>query len=474
MDIIGRAEEQSELRSCLTSPKPEFVVIYGRRRIGKTYLIKNFFDENFSFYASGTNNDTTKIQLKGFTNALRKYGLKQPGKIKDWIDAFEALKKLLESDNVYREPSSRKRIIFLDEVPWLDTKRSNFKAALDLFWNTYASTKNDLILIVCGSATSWIMKNMVKDEGGFYNRLTRKIHLLPFTLGECLLYSDYLKLNYQKKQIIDCYMVFGGVPYYWEMLNPSLSLAQNINRLCFKENGQLHDEYQALFKSLFSLKGKHREIIEALTKKRGGMQRKELSEVTSIGNGKSLTTTLEELCESGFVRAYDNYKTNKNGKFFQVVDSFVLFAKSFLLENKFNDWTSFVGTPAYYSWAGRSFEIVCLNNISAIKKALGISGVASKEYSWRSKKTKGGAQIDLLIQRRDMVINVCEMKYSLGEYAISEEYEEVLRNKLQSFREETKGHEQLALTLITFNGLKKNAYSDIVLFNINGDQLFEM
>ena len=473
MAIIGRVEEQKELQSCLKSSKPEFVVVYGRRRVGKTYLIKEFFGQRFSFYASGVNNSSNAIQLRGFDDALKRHGLKDAKKSEDWFDAFSSLEELLESGRVHREPISKKRVVFLDELPWMDGKRSDFKAALDLFWNTYGSTQSDLILIVCGSATSWIMKNMVKDVGGFYNRLTRKIHLLPFSLSECRSYGEYLKLNYKPKQVIDCYMVFGGIPYYWQLLNPELSLAQNIDELCFKENGQLHDEYQALFRSLFSLKGKHREIIEALMSKNIGMQRKELSKISNIGDGKALTTTLEELCECGFVRAYDNYKTSKNGKFYQVVDQFVLFSKTFLLDSKFDTWMSFVNTPAYYSWAGHSFEIVCLNNIGAIKKALGISGVMTKEYSWKSKEADPGAQIDLLIHRKDMVINVCEIKYSIGEYVITKEYENNLKNKLQAFTEEMKPKEQLRLTLITLNGLKANEYSDIVLSQIDGDKLFD-
>ena len=472
MDIIGRDEEQKELQSCLESRKPEFVAVYGRRRIGKTHLIKSFFSERFSFYASGVNDKSMNTQLKNFHDALSEYGLKDFPMPKDWLDAFKGLKTLLEQESVYREKSSGKRIVFLDETPWMDTKKSGFKAALDLFWNTYASTKSDLVLIVCGSATSWILKNMVKDEGGFYNRLTRKIHLLPFTLSECLLYSEYLGLGYKKKQVIDCYMVFGGVPYYWEMLDPKLSLAQNIDKLCFKESGQLHEEYQALFKSLFTAKGKHREIIEALMKKGEGMQRKELSMIGSIGDGKSLTTALEELCECGFVRAYDSYATSKNGKLYQIIDPFVLFAKEFLLSPSFDSWTSFVATPGYYSWLGRSFEMACLNSVEAIKKALGVNGVSTKVYSWRSKRSEPGAQIDLLIQRKDGVINVCEMKYSHSPYSISEEYQESLIHKLQCFAEENRIKDQLALTFVSLNGLKRNEYSDIVLFEVKGEDLF--
>ncbi len=473
MQIIGRSYEQKELELCLKSRKSELVAIYGRYRIGKTFLIRNFFGFKFSFYASGVNNTSNSIQLKNFSSSLTQYGLQTPGMIKDWFDAFKLLKELLEKNEVYRDPVYNKRIIFLDEVPWMDTKRSDFKAALDLFWNTYASAKDDIILIVCGSATSWIMNNMVKDQGGFYNRITHKIHLLPFTLKECLLYSRYLNLNYNEEQVTRCYMVFGGVPYYYDLINPELSLDQNIDNLCFKENGQLHDEYFALFKSLFSINGKHRDIIEALMKKSSGMQRKELASIKSIGDGKSLTCALEELLECGFIRAYDNYKTSKNGKFFQLIDPFVLFAKTFLIKAEFNSWLSFINTPKYYSWCGHAFEIVCLNNIDSIKKTLGISGVMTKEYSWRSKEAEKGAQIDLLIHRKDMVINVCEMKYSSSPYVITKDYQDNLKNKLESFMLEMKPKEQLVLTLISFNGLQNNNYSDLFLKVIEGKDLFE-
>ncbi len=472
MNICERENEIRILESALESKKPELIVMYGRSRVGKTYLIKEFFNYKFSFYSSGINNEGKAYQLKNFYNSLKEYGLKGDEKITDWLDAFSLLKKLLESDSIYRDPRTNKRVVFLDELPWFDTPRSDFKAALDLFWNTYASTKNDLILIVCGSATSWILKNMVKDEGGFYNRLTRKIHLLPFSLSECLKLNDYFDLKYNKNQVAECYMIFGGIPYYWNLLDKNLSIPQNIDNLFFKESGELHDEYEALFKSLFSSKGKHREIIEALVKKESGMRRKELAKFKNIGDGKSLTNTLEELKECGFIREYDNYKTSINNKFYQVIDPFVLFANSFLVKKEFDEWMSFINTPSFYSWSGHAFEILCLNNIDSIKKALGISGVMTKVYSWRSKFSEKGAQIDLLIHRKDMVINVCEMKYSVGEFAITKDYEDNLRNKLEAFINEVKPKEQLRLTFITFNKLKHNEHSHIVLSEITSEDLF--
>lgn len=471
MNLIGRIDEQKILDLCLKSNKAEFLVLYGRRRIGKTFLIKEYFKNKFTFYASGVNNCSKKIQLKNFKNSLKEYGYVQNEEIKDWFDAFSALKNYLKSNEVYKE-NNNKKIVFLDELPWMDTKKSDFKAALDIFWNTYGSTCNDLVLIVCGSATSWIINNMVKDNGGFYNRITKKIHLMPFTLKECFDYSNYLKLNYSKQNVVLCYMVFGGVPYYWSLLNPSLSLAQNIDSLCFKEEGELSGEYQALFKSLFSNGGKHRDIIEALMKKEYGVTRKELASVKQIGDGKGLTQSLEELTECGFIRAYDNYKTMKNNKFYQIIDPFILFSKSFLINKKFDSYLSYINTPSYYSWCGHAFEIVCLNNIKTIKKALGISDVITKEYSWRSKDSNPSVQIDLLIQRKDNVINVCEMKYSMSNYTITKDYKNNLLYKMQVLCNELRPKEQLKLTFITFNPLNENEYSDIVMSKIDVNDLF--
>lgn len=472
MDIIGRKREQDTILHCLQSERPEFLVVYGRRRVGKTYLIKEYFNNQFSFYATGVANIKTKEQLRIFGRELTAHGSKHAGSLANWFDAFDYLKELLESDNVKRDPVSGKRVVFLDELPWMDTARSDFKSALDYFWNSWGSTQSDLLLIVCGSATFWIINNIFGDKGGLYNRVTMHIHLMPFSLRECEELMAANNISMSRAQVIESYMVFGGIPYYINLFDRRLSLAQNIEELLFKETGALYHEYDQLFSSLFRHPQKHMAIINAMSKRKSGTTRTELAKEKDIGDGEPLTKALKELEECGFIRKYKNYAKKKQGYYFQIVDSFVLFYLQFLKDQKINSWTSYIHTPGYYAWAGNAFEMVCLNHIAQIKQALGISGVESMEYSWRSKMSDPGAQIDLLIDRKDSVINICEMKYTMDEYVIDADYEKQLRTKLAVFSRETSSRKSLHLTMITANGLRHNAYSGIVQNELTAEDLF--
>lgn len=472
MEIIGRKTEQDEIKLCLESDRPEFLVIYGRRRVGKTFLIKEYFNNYFSFYATGMLNEKTNSQLKAFNESLIEYGDREKNVPKDWFEAFRRLRKILEDKNVSRDMASGKRVVFLDEVPWMDTARSDFKSALDYFWNSWASTQNDLVLIVCGSATSWIIKNIFGDKGGFYNRITRSVLLKPFTLRECEGFLNSKGIAMSRAQIIECYMVFGGIPYYLNLLDRRISLTQNIDKLVIKERGQLHYEYEHLFSSLFKNYDKHIKIIETISKKREGMLRTELSKKIGITSGESLTKTLSELEQCGFIRKFKNYTKEKNGLIYQVIDPFVLFSMYFLSNEKIDSWQGFINSPGYYAWRGNSFEIVCFNHIYQIKSALGIIGVDSKEYSWISKKADKGVQIDFLIERKDKVVNICEMKYTDDEFVIDASYKKQLLRKLNAFKDETKTKSTLHITIVTAAGLKKNEYSDVVQNIICGDDLF--
>lgn len=471
MKIIGREEEIRSLRYLASSHKPEFAAVYGRRRVGKTYLVKEFFHDRFAFYATGLLKGKQRDQLKNFRSFLLKSGHHKKSVPTDWFDAFDRLQELLESGAAYRQPDTGKLVVFLDEAPWMDGRRSSFKQALDRFWNAWGSTKEDLLLIVCGSATSWIIKNFVKDEGGFYNRLTEKIHLVPFSLSECSRFATDAGLSLTHKQIMELFMVFGGIPYYWSLLRRGESPAQSIERLCFKEGGTLCDEFGLLFKSLFSAKGPHRRIVETMAKRNEGVFRTDLVD-SGITDGESLTEALEELEQCGFLRGYKNATKKERGICYQLIDPFSRFALAFLQEKSIGSWQSYYGTPSYGTWSGNAFELLCLNNIASIKSALGISGVLTNESAWRSEKSKPAAQIDLLIERRDGIINVCEMKYSAVKYSISEEYEENLQNKLAAFRNETKTVAALHLTMIVSNGLAQNEHSDIVVNVITGEDLF--
>ncbi|SES43288.1 hypothetical protein SAMN04487884_1537 [Butyrivibrio fibrisolvens] len=470
--MIGREKEKNVLEDCLNSNRPEFLALYGRRRVGKTYLIKEFFDNTFSFYSTGVYKCNTKQQLRVFKEALTKYGDATETIPKDWFEAFSRLERLLEQDTVKREYRSGKRIVFLDELPWMDTARSNFKSALDYFWNSWGSSQKDLVLIVCGSATSWIIKNIVEDNGGFYNRLTQKMHLMPFSLNECeqLLISNGLKLS--RKQIVESYMILGGIPYYLNYLKPGLSLSQNIDKLFFGEDGPLRYEFNQLFSSLFKNSDQYVAIIKELSKNKSGLTRSELIDSKHVVEGKELTRCLDDLCQCGFIRAYTDFTRKTNGKYYQLIDPLTLFHLSFLEQKRIDSWMEFVGTPAYYTWCGLAFERVCLLHINQIKKALEIAGVSSNTFAWRSKKSKPGAQIDLLIDRKDDVINLCEIKYSVEEFEIDSNYEKELIHKAECFRHETATKKALWTTMITYAGLKKTTIKDIVACELTGNDLF--
>lgn len=460
MKIIGRKKEIETLNQLLKSKRPEFVCVYGRRRVGKTYLIKNFFGEKFSFYTTGIKNLSNRSQLSNFKKQLSEYGYNQKGQFKNWIDAFSGLINLLESKNVYRT-SNNKRVVFIDETPWMDAAKSDFKAGLDYFWNSWGSTKEDLIIIVCGSATSWIINNLLKDTGGFYNRITKQIKLMPFSVNEVneLLLEN--EVHFSKREVIESFMIFGGVPFYLNSLNPSLSLAQNIEELFFSENGELKNESSLLLSSLFKHHEKHQLVLEVLNKRQIGLSKKEIKEETGIDVNRYLNTTLEELEQCGFIRSYTDYKTRKNNTIYQLIDPLILFS-FYIQRNAISSWLNSVGTPKYYAWAGHSFEIFCLNHISLIKEKLGISGLVTNEYSYTSRNITKGTQIDLLIDRRDNVINLCEMKFSTTEFEITKDYENQLLNKIEVFRNNTKTKKTVSLTFITVNGLINNSYSHIV------------
>lgn len=473
MKIIGRKREKDSLMQCLMSKRPEFVAVYGRRRVGKTYLVREYFNKQFSFYATGLTDEKMRGQLRGFQASLNEYGDEDKSIPKDWFEAFTRLRKLLESDKVYREPVNNKRVIFLDELPWMDTAKSDFKSALDYFWNSWASAQEDLVLIACGSATSWIITNLLTDKKGFHNRVTRRIHLAPFSLAECEKLFEFNDIVMPRNQMIESYMVFGGIPHYLNLLDQRLSLAQNINELCFKEYGYLHNEYYNLFHSLYDKPEKHMAILEALARNKDGMTRAELSKEKEIGGGSILTKDLRELEECGFIRKFINFSKGEKESFYQLIDPFTLFSIRFIQNKKFDSWNEYINSPGYNSWRGNSFEIVCLNHIDQIKTSLGISGIETNEFAWRSTKAEKGAHIDLIISRKDGVINLCEMKYTNEEYSLDADEYEKIQNRMVQFQKETGAKEAIHITLICGNGYKKSKYSGIVQNLILGDDLFD-
>lgn len=477
--IIGRTYEQKLLKDYFDSPKSELVAVYGRRRIGKTYLIKKFFDEKFDFWFTGIYDTKKPVLLKQFGMELSKYSglpVKNP---KDWFEAFNSLSEYLLSLN------KEKVTVFLDELPWLDTPKSNFLQAFSYFWNMWHSDKTKLKLFVCGSATTWMLDKFVGDKGGLYGRVSRAIYLSPFTLGETEKFLNEIKgIVLNRHQILELYMILGGIPYYLDMLKKDIPLATNIDYLFFKEGAPLKPEYNFLFRSLFKESKSYRKIIEILSKKLAGMTRGDLLEAAKMQKGGGLTEILETLCACDFVRKYTAIGKSERDAIYQLTDLFSLFYLRFVENDNSQDqnfWSNMSSSGSKNAWAGYAFEQVCLHHITQIKSKLSILGVLSSTYSWQCKpftdkdgtEWKGG-QIDMLIDRKDQVINICEMKYSADEYAITEEYEKKLRQRANLFRYVTKTKKALQHTFITTYGVRQNLYSGIVQSEVTMNDLFRL
>ena len=469
--IIGRKEEQQILHSAVQSENSEFVAVYGRRRVGKTYLIRETFGYKFTFQHTGLAKGNTKEQLFSFAISLRDAGYDDCPIPKSWLEAFSLLSAYLKNS------ADEKKIVFLDELPWMDTPRSNFISAFEHFWNGWASARKDIVLIICGSATSWIINKVINDHGGLHNRVTKQIALQPFTLKECEMFAQSKGLEMSRYQLAECYMVFGGIPYYWSLLEKGLSLAQNIDKIIFAKNGKLSNEFNQLYASLFKSPEQYIDIVTALGKKKVGMTREEIIAATDKYSNGALSKVLDELEYCGFIRKYNGFDKKSKQAIYQLIDNYTLFYFKFIQQNENNDehfWSASIDSAMHRTWSGLAFERLCMAHTQQIKAALGIAGVLSNVYSWRkgADEMSDGAQIDLLIDRKDQVINLCEMKYSLSEYVIDAEYERKLRNKKSVFIDTTNTRKAVHLTMVTTFGIKANAHSGIVQNEITLEDLF--
>jgi predicted AAA+ superfamily ATPase len=471
--LIGRLEEQRILKLCYDSKRSEFVALHGRRRVGKTFLVKEMYGDAFAFYATGilAGESCMATQLDNFNEEIANYGGGDLPPAGSWREAFVNLNKLIE-----RAPKGKKKVVFLDEVPWMATPNSGFLAALDYFWNRWASSRKDVLLIVCGSASSWIVENIIDNTGGLHNRLTRQIALSPFTLAECEAYYKELGVTMTRYQMAEAYMIFGGIPYYMSLMDPKYDLYQNVDRMYFVENAPLRDEYDNLFRSLFRHSENYISVVQALASKSCGLTREDIIAKSGLPDGGSTTKLLKNLSQSGFIRAYPAFGKKRKNQLYQLVDAFTLFHIRFHEGRKIRDedyWIKYSATPAHKAWRGYAFEQVCLIHLPQVKRKLGISGVLTAAYSWRSEQSRPGAQIDLVLDRGDNVINLCEIKFSSYEYEVDKAYSARLRERAAAFASETKTRKALRTTFITTYGLKQNAYaaeypSEVVLDDLFG------
>lgn len=473
--IIGRKTEQGILQAMLESRQPELVAVYGRRRVGKTFLIRQFFADQLVFSCSGQLNSSTPQQLFNFAEQLQSYfpavrPFIIPG---DWQQAFARLWQSLSALE-----TKTKKVVFFDELPWLDTHKSGFLAAFDYFWNMHGSTRSDLIVVICGSAASWIIKKVVNNKGGLHNRITQRIRLLPFNLQETEAYLQHRNIKLNHYQLLQLYMTMGGIPHYLNAIKRGKSVPQIIEEICFSKDGMLYGEFDNLYSALFSSSEKHIQVIQALARKNKSITRNELLETGKLTTGGGISTVLEELEESDFIEKLYPLEHKLKDGLYRLTDEFSLFYMRFMRGGKIQNgqWLSQAETPAYRTWCGYAFENVCIKHVQQIKIALGIAAVQASTTSWqaRGKEHIAGAQVDMLIDRRDQTINICEMKFSTTEYTIDKKYAGELENKLKFFRRETQTKKTLLLTLITTYGIKDNAYKQQLVDNeISMGVLFE-
>ena len=477
--VIGREREMAELQQSLESDRSEFVIVYGRRRVGKTYLVDNFFNYEYDFSFVGGHRLTKQKQLRNFAKAIKKYAhLSYQPKYANWDDAFDALEELMEG-----LPENKRKVIFIDEMPWIDTPQSEFVDALETFWNSWAARRRDILFVASGSSTSWMMDKLVENQGGLHGRITNNIYVRPFTLHEVELYMKSRGAAWDRYQLLQTYMVIGGIPCYYSLLNVKESLVQNIDRLFFRKNGELRTEFEELYSALFTNAEKYTNVVKVLNGKREGMTREEIEKATGMDKSV-LTTVLRNLERSDFILRYSQYGNKSKGAIYRLVDFYTLFYYRFIHNFNAQDeewWSHNFQSPSIESWQGFSFELLCLLHLTQIKKKLGISGIATATSSWRyipqkkkeeNEKIEKGTQIDMLIDRGDRIINLCEMKFSINPYRITDSYEQTLRYRMNIFQEKTQTTKSLVYTVVTTFGIANGMGRSIVNSEVTMEDLF--
>ena len=459
-NMVGREQEKEILNKVYQSNKSEFVAIIGRRRVGKTFLIREFFKGLLDFEMIGLKDGTKSQQLRNFAYSLKDVSASDELKVpQDWLEAFYYLKEYLEKEVSHQ----KKKVVFIDELPWIASAKSDFLTGFSFFWNSYAS-KTNIVVIVCGSATAWMIRKIINDKGGLHNRVTRKIIIQPFTLTETEAYFNARNIHFDRYQILQLYMTTGGIPHYLDQIEGGKSAIQNIDDVCFHPQGMLRTEFDNLYGSLFTHPERYENIVKILASTWKGLNRNEIVKATTMKDGGGLTSILQELEQSGFITSYVPFNKKRKATLYRLTDNYSLFYLKFiqpLATNQANSWQSLSQSQSWKSWSGYAFENICLQHIEKIKAALGIAGVHTQQYSFFAKATETvkGTQIDLLIDRQDNVINLCEIKFYNDEFSISKSYAENLQHKKRIFKRLSKTKKQIFITLITTYGLSPNKHS---------------
>lgn len=464
--VVGRKVQKEIFKEALKSSKSEFVVVYGRRRVGKTFLVKNVLGKYINFEMTGIQDGDLNDQLQNFADKLSDFSKVDVAKPKKWMQAFSMLRKYLSN-----KKGNKKKVIFLDELPWIDTHKSKFLGMLGHFWNDWA-VHNNVLLVVCGSAASWMIKNILDNKGGLHNRATQYIPLQPFTLFETEQFLKAKKIKANRYQIVQLYMALGGIPYYLELLKANQSIPQNIDRLCFETTGFLRNEFDRLYKSLFEKADNHIAVVKALASKWKGLSRKEIVNLTGLSNSGSLTRILEELEKSAFIQSYFPFGKKKKGTLYRLTDNFSLFYLKLIskrgLQNQKNVFLKIFTDQSFKVWCGYAFENTCFIHYRQIAKALGIDAIFHEfsSFQFLGDDTYNGIQIDLLVDRADGVINLCEVKFSNSDYRLTPNYKKQLRERATIFAAVTPSRKSIFTTLITTYGLSNTHENVEVIQNV--------
>ncbi len=468
--IIGRRQELETLNAATASAQSEFIAVTGRRRIGKTFLINSFFKDDICFYLTGVQNQPTKIQLQAFATELTRRKKSLVSTPADWLEAFAILR-----DYVASVETTRKKVIFLDELSWIDTQRSGFLQIFAHFWNSWAAWEKNIILVVAGSSTSWIINKVYNDPGGLHNRVTKRIWLEPFKLSDTEAFFKRKNIALTRYEIVLIYMAFGGVPFYLNEVINGESAAQCIERLCFAEGGMLKDEFENLYASIFHQPEAHLRIVKVLAQHHYGLERAELLKQAKITNSGSATKNLDELVATGYLHYMVPFGKKVNSGKYVLADFYSRFYLSFISHRKASDWMSQMDSPAYKTWCGFAFEWLCHSHKKEILKALGISGIRT-ENSYLSIKDDTGkmsAQIDMLIDRADNAVNLCELKFANDVFTLTKAEADAIRKKVSCLRGLMKRRKSIFPVMITTFGCEKNMhYLGLITNQLDMDDLF--
>lgn len=472
--IIGRLAEIKRLTAAINSPRAEFIALYGRRRVGKTFLVNQLFKNQFAFRMTGVIEGSLKDQFTAFADAMNDYGFDMPEQPKDWMKAFIMLKNALKQ----KVNSGERCVVFIDELPALDAENSNVAGAIGYFWNNWASLYDNIIFIICGSATSWMITNVIDSKGGLHDRITVEMPVHPFTLKETEQYLEDKQFVWNRQMILQVYMVFGGIPYYLSLLDREESLVQNVDRLFFSQDMQMRREFRRLFNTLYKNPDRYIDIIKALNKSRRGLTREEIAGVLKSANNGHLGKRLEDLVYCDLIRknVVREKEIKRKDAIYQLCDFFSLFYLTFIdrAEVEQQYWTHHINTPEVNSWMGLTYERICMAHIGQIKHALRIDAISTLNYSWRSKTATPAAQIDIVIERADKIVNICEVKYSHEEYSLDkEEYDKICKRK-NTFIKETGLRHTPWITMITTEGVVQGKYSEMIQSQVKLDHLFEI